>query len=884
MDDYVNNFQKKYGASFLEENRLRNFLNKECISTLYNKNYSKNINTFFIRGNLTKDITPINNQGKKEFNNLFSTDKKNITPIKIQKDYSDSKYLPLLENDKIKNFKESMNNKNIGIKKFLKKNSNRNFCLNKSYFSTDKLKIKIKKTTLRKSSHKKYLIIKRDSNLSLNDNLKMKTTINHQANQSENLKQNVSLNSSHRNRNKNLSYNSLCLNKKKKFKIKSKSKILAYKSSNDLSQSNFNNKSNLFLNGHLLNNKSNEFINNNIINMDKKCYYTIRKYINNNKQNIINDYNLSVNDDENDSLNKITLNVGKKNTQMFFTMYHFFDTDNLYFFIPNSKFEEIKQNLLNQQKSNYLDKTKQKFEILENFYLPPAFRPRMNKWKEMPECITGTCKNGGFALIKNFDNCNLIWRLVHPNKMKILIRNIHSNQKYNHFISTFHLGRKDNLYKHFKYYKKLFPNMFNYAPATYILPVDGPDFEIEYKKNKKALWIVKPVNLSRGRGVHLLRGESEFRQLFKKSTQLSLPQYLISRYIDRPHLLNNKKYDLRIYVLIASFTPLRIYLYNNGLVRFATEDYRRGDFENIFIHLTNYSINKNNLKYKSNQNLKEQQCDILFPREETEMTEAEGGIEYDENGDDNIPDDDSNKWSLIEYRNNFKKIGKGHIMDLIWGQIEAIVVKTVMSVSAEYYKNIFPNKINNTFELYGFDILIDENFKAWLIEVNVNPSLHCTSPLDLSIKTDLISDIFNVVGILPYNHNGNRSIFNYTMAGKKKEEINMNMVNKSVQLPNNNKLGKNDKENFNNKMNMKTTILKNFEPENLEKKLPEYDEEYYKKMLENYYEEKMRSHATEFSLIFPLKNNIKKYGQILIKDNAVNDFNIVLWQHILTNE
>ena len=162
--------------------------------------------------------------------------------------------------------------------------------------------------------------------------------------------------------------------------------------------------------------------------------------------------------------------------------------------------------------------------------------------------------------------------------------------------------------------------------------------------------------------------------------------------------------------------------------------------------------------------------------------------------------------------------------------------------------------------------------------------MHCTSPLDLSIKTDLISDIFNVVGILPYNHNGNRSIFNYTMAGKKKEEINMNMVNKSAQLPNNNKLGKNDKENFNNKMNMKTTILKNFEPENLEKKLPEYDEEYYKKMLENYYEEKMRSHATEFSLIFPLKNNIKKYGQILIKDNAVNDFNIVLWQHILTNE
>ena len=85
-------------------------------------------------------------------------------------------------------------------------------------------------------------------------------------------------------------------------------------------------------------------------------------------------------------------------------------------------------------------------------------------------------------------------------------------------------------------------------------------------------------------------------------------------------------------------------------------------------------------------------------------------------------------------------------------------------------------------------------------------------------------------------------------------------------------------------MNIKSTILRNFDSEHLEKKLPEYNEEYYKKMLVNFYEEKMRSNATEFNLLFPLKNNIKKYGQILIKDNAMNDFNIVLWQHILTND
>ena len=861
---------KKYNMNFSEESRLKKYPKNVYISSLHTKNYLKNKNnsTCFNKSNLTKDIKLINNLDIKQNENLFFPNAKIILPIKIQNDATSPKIFPIIVNDKIKT-RES--------KTFLKKNNKkRKFFLNESYFSVDKLKLK--RTTIKKNLNKNYLLIKRDNND--NSNLKMKTTINPMID-SENIKQNFSLNNM--NRKKSLSFNSICLKKKKKFKIKSKSKIYPYKSSGELNKLNSDNKNVLYINNRY-NDKNNEFKFNNFANMEQKCNYTIRKYINNNNNHFNLNESLVNNEEKIDISPKRSLNNIQKNMQMYFSVYHFFDTGNLYFFIPNSKFEEIKENIISKNIITLEVKSK-KYEILENFYLPPAFRPRMNKWKEMPECITDTCKKGGFALIKNFDNCNLIWRLVHPNKMKAIIRNIHNNQKYNHFISTFHLGRKDNLYKHFKYYKKLFPDMFNYAPPTYILPVDGPDFEIEYKKNKKALWIVKPVNLSRGRGVHLLKGENEFKQLFKKSTQLSLPQYLISRYIDKPHLLNNKKYDLRIYVLITSFTPLRVYLYNNGLVRFASEDYQRADFDNIFIHLTNYSINKNNEKYKSNQNLKEQQCDI-FLREDTETTEAEGGIEYDENGDDNIPDDDSNKWSLIEYRNNFKKIGKGQIMDMIWSQIEAIVIKTVISVSTEYYKNIFPNKINNTFELYGFDILIDENFKAWLIEVNVNPSLHCTSPLDLSIKTDLISDIFNVAGILPYNHNGNRSIFNYSMAGKKKEEIYMTISNKNLQFSDKrigNK-GKNDKENFNNKMNMKSTILKNFDPDDLAKKLPEYDDDYYKKMLENFNEEKMRSHATEFSLLFPLKNNIKKYGQILIKDNAMNDFNIVLWQYILTND
>jgi len=71
---------------------------------------------------------------------------------------------------------------------------------------------------------------------------------------------------------------------------------------------------------------------------------------------------------------------------------------------------------------------------------------------------------------------------------------------------------------------------------------------------------------------------------------------IVSNYIDNPLLINKKKFDLRIYVAITSINPLRIYVYQEGLVRFATEEYSNNKkiFGNPYIHLTNYSINKHN--------------------------------------------------------------------------------------------------------------------------------------------------------------------------------------------------------------------------------------------------------------------------------------------------
>ena len=86
--------------------------------------------------------------------------------------------------------------------------------------------------------------------------------------------------------------------------------------------------------------------------------------------------------------------------------------------------------------------------------------------------------------------------------------------------------------------------------------------------NDKNLWIVKPTNSSRGRGIYIIDDVAE--------VNLEDPA-IISKYISDPLLINNHKFDLRIYVCITSYEPLRIYVFQEGLVRFASEEYNMKD-------------------------------------------------------------------------------------------------------------------------------------------------------------------------------------------------------------------------------------------------------------------------------------------------------------------
>lgn len=67
-------------------------------------------------------------------------------------------------------------------------------------------------------------------------------------------------------------------------------------------------------------------------------------------------------------------------------------------------------------------------------------------------------------------------------------------------------------------------------------------------------------------------------------------------------MIRGYKYDLRVYVLVTSLEPLKIYLFQEGLVRLATVPYTtsKSSLKQRFIHLTNYSVNKKADSYQKN--------------------------------------------------------------------------------------------------------------------------------------------------------------------------------------------------------------------------------------------------------------------------------------------
>ena len=341
---------------------------------------------------------------------------------------------------------------------------------------------------------------------------------------------------------------------------------------------------------------------------------------------------------------------------------------------------------------------------------------RVVKWRTDLEkgAISSNCERRGWerAASSDSDEWNFYWASVHTVKQIFNPENgyrLNDHQVISHFPNHYELTRKDMMVKNIKrYFKDLqkdgVQNVTDYVPTTYLLPADYSLFVEEFRRNPHSTWIMKPTAKARGIGIFLVNKLAQIKKWANTRT-MSGPQsqnYIISRYIDNPLLIGGKKFDLRLYVLVTSYRPLRVYIHDDGFARFTNARYNNDltDLDNMFVHLTNVAIQKH-------------------------------GDEYNEKH--------GNKWDTRNLRLYMEATVGHERTKSLFEDIEYIIVSSLKAV-----QNVIIND-KHCFECYGYDVMIDDNLKPWLIEVNASPSLSATTHSDRIMKHGLINDTLSVV-------------------------------------------------------------------------------------------------------------------------------------------
>lgn len=321
--------------------------------------------------------------------------------------------------------------------------------------------------------------------------------------------------------------------------------------------------------------------------------------------------------------------------------------------------------------------------------------------------VRETCLYNGLVPVASNEFC-VMWS--GPGLKEHNYKDLHEYQRVNHFPGGFNLTRKDTMYENLvKMAGDFGTDTYDFIPDTFCLPEQAEAFLSTYRRSG-GLWIYKPSNAACGRGIFIFRNITRAQLSLKDSA-------VISRYLENPLLIHGLKFDLRVYVTVTQYEPLRAYIYREGLARFASAPYSTEDehLSDPFRQLTNYSINKYAPNFSENADIRN--------------------------------DNYGHKWSFSALNKHLKCVGVD--VDIMWSRIMDLIVKTLLAVEpviaaktrqAIYYPGV-------CFEVYGFDILVDDELKPWILEVNLSPSMQAESPLDWQVKSSLLCDSFNLVGV-----------------------------------------------------------------------------------------------------------------------------------------
>eukprot|EP00928_Gymnodinium_smaydae_P028527 TRINITY_DN21730_c0_g1_i1.p1 TRINITY_DN21730_c0_g1~~TRINITY_DN21730_c0_g1_i1.p1 ORF type:complete len:1393 (+),score=185.94 TRINITY_DN21730_c0_g1_i1:37-4215(+) len=353
---------------------------------------------------------------------------------------------------------------------------------------------------------------------------------------------------------------------------------------------------------------------------------------------------------------------------------------------------------------------------------------RKDGWEELPH---------GLGLANAW---NLLWTWSKP---KIDYSRLCTWQKVNHYPENKHLTRKDCLKRSIERYTRTggrTAHYFHIMPRTFVLPKeyclfiecfakiaegneelealnDDADAGVGAKAATDApakvknpnLWIMKPAGSSRGRGISVISdvGSVHYGELT-----------IIQQYLSDPFLIDGYKWDMRTYVTVTSFNPLEAFIYKEGFARFATVPYSNdpADVDNKLVHLTNSSIQRHNEdsmmqgSATDDPRARERQRDALL-----------GGTKIN--------------YAMLRERLR----ARGVDWELVWNRMIEVILKSLLMA-----EDHIPHQVNS-FELFGYDLFLDNKLRVWLIEVNSSPSMGQEHLLDEQVKQPLISDTIDLV-------------------------------------------------------------------------------------------------------------------------------------------
>uniref|UniRef100_A0A383W9P9 Tubulin--tyrosine ligase-like protein 9 n=1 Tax=Tetradesmus obliquus TaxID=3088 RepID=A0A383W9P9_TETOB len=293
---------------------------------------------------------------------------------------------------------------------------------------------------------------------------------------------------------------------------------------------------------------------------------------------------------------------------------------------------------------------------------------------------------------------------------------LHDWQRINHFPNHYELTRKDLLVKNLKRTKRQLEREdrgaeaagYGFFPLTFVVPSEYRMFVEEFKRSG-GTWIMKPIGRAQGQGIFLfnkLSQISDWRRdhTWKPDDEAAAETYLAQRYVDSPYLVGGKKFDLRIYALVTSYNPLRVYLYRSGFARFTNSRFsmKKEDISNTYIHLTNVAIQKHAPNFDRGKGM---------------------------------------KWPIRSLRTYLNTRHGPEATNELFNSIQNVILRALLAVQ--------PSMINDKhcFELYGYDVLIDSNLKPWLLEVNASPSLTASDKVDWTLKFGMLNDMLDIVDV-----------------------------------------------------------------------------------------------------------------------------------------